>query len=269
MIDYHAFALAVITVGAVATAGVIAPAIWRWGDGETLFRESTGEIVTRQPPRGGSLNIESTPQCEIDAAAERVNAPDSARTKRLLDITLSLGVLLFCFPILLLTAIVIKLSSDGSVFYRQRRVGLGGAEFDLLKFRSMVSNAEQNGPQYASVNDSRITPVGRIIRKFRIDEIPQTINVLRGEMSFVGPRPERPEFVRDLETEIPLYQCRHLVKPGITGWAQVKYEYAASIEGARNKLRYDLYYIRHFSPVLDLVIVLMTVRVALFGLGSR
>jgi lipopolysaccharide/colanic/teichoic acid biosynthesis glycosyltransferase len=148
-------------------------------------------------------------------------------------------------------------------------VGLGGVEFDLLKFRSMVSNAEQNGPQYASVNDSRVTPVGRIIRKFRIDEIPQAINVLRGEMSFVGPRPERPEFVRDLETEIPLYQCRHLVKPGITGWAQVKYEYAASVEGARNKLRYDLYYIRHFSPVLDLMIVLMTVRVALFGLGSR
>lgn len=206
---------------------------------------------------------------DYEIAARRIAAPSASRIKRGLDIVLSLSLVLCLAPLLVLTAAAIKLDSRGPVLYRQRRVGYGGREFEVFKFRSMIERAEADGPQYAALNDARITRVGRFIRKFRIDEIPQTINVLRGEMSFVGPRPERPEFVRELETEIPNYHCRHLVKPGITGWAQVKYEYAASVEGARNKLRYDLYYIRHFSPALDLMIVLMTVRVALFGLGSR
>ncbi len=267
MFVYYAFALAVVAVGAAATTSVIAPAILRDRHTNVLFRDTVSK------PDGaashGAVDIETIAARDIAAAAARMNAPLSLTLKRILDIAFSLGLLAFLLPILALTALAIKLDSRGPILYRQRRVGFGGKEFEVFKFRSMVSNAEVNGPQYAAVNDARITPIGRIIRRFRIDEIPQAINVLRGEMSFVGPRPERPEFVSELEQEIPLYQCRHLVKPGITGWAQVKYEYAASVEGARNKLRYDLYYIRHFSPVLDLLIVLMTVRVALFGLGSR
>jgi lipopolysaccharide/colanic/teichoic acid biosynthesis glycosyltransferase len=133
----------------------------------------------------------------------------------------------------------------------------------------MIADAEADGPQFARPNDDRVTRIGRFIRKTRIDEIPQTINVLRGDMSFVGPRPERPEFVAVLEREITNYHLRHIVKPGITGWAQVQYCYTASVEGAREKLRYDLYYIRHFSPLLDIWIILKTVRVTLFGVGGR
>ena len=133
----------------------------------------------------------------------------------------------------------------------------------------MYHDAEKDGPQWARVKDDRITRVGRIIRKMRIDEIPQVINVLRGEMSFVGPRPERPEFNSVLEQEIPNYQCRHLVKPGITGWAQVKHQYTASIDGAREKLKYDLYYVKNNSLILDFIILALTVRVVLFGIGSR
>jgi exopolysaccharide biosynthesis polyprenyl glycosylphosphotransferase len=192
-----------------------------------------------------------------------------AGVKRLIDCTASITLLSFLAPLLIVTAIAIKLDSPGPVLYRQRRIGFRGKNFEVFKFRSMMVDAEKDGPQYASANDSRITWVGRFIRKTRIDEIPQTINVLRGEMSFVGPRPERPEFVGELEKAIPQYHNRHIVKPGITGWAQVKYEYAASVEGAREKLRYDLFYIRHFTPLFDIVIILMTIRVAVFGIGSR
>jgi len=189
--------------------------------------------------------------------------------KRFIDCAASLGLLVGLAPVLLITAIAIKADSPGPVLYRQKRIGYRGRSIEVFKFRSMIVDAEKDGPQYASANDSRITRVGRIIRKLRIDEIPQTINVLRGDMSFVGPRPERPEFVALLEREIDNYHDRHMVKPGITGWAQVKYEYAASVEGAREKLRFDLFYIRHFTPLLDILIILMTVRVALFGIGSR
>jgi len=189
--------------------------------------------------------------------------------KRLFDILAALGLLVFLAPLLVLTAIAIRLDSKGPVLYRQRRVGLGGREFEIFKFRSMRTDAEKNGALWAKADDDRITRVGRLIRRTRIDEIPQAINILRGEMSFVGPRPERPEFVKLLEAEIDHYHDRHLVKPGITGWAQVKYVYTASVEGARTKLAYDLFYIKHFSPLLDLLIVLMTVRVALLGIGSR
>ena len=181
----------------------------------------------------------------------------------------ALGLLVFLAPLLALVAVAIKVDSTGPVLYRQRRVGLDGREFDIFKFRSMREDAERDGARWAAENDDRITRVGRLIRRTRIDEIPQALNILRGEMSFVGPRPERPEFVRLLEKEIPHYHDRHVVKPGITGWAQVKHSYTASVEGAREKLRYDLFYVRRYSPLLDLMIVIMTVRVALLGIGSR
>lgn len=189
--------------------------------------------------------------------------------KRLIDITASIALLVVFSPLILLIAFAIRAESAGPILYRQRRVGHMGKEFDVIKFRSMVNDAEKDGPQYACLNDARVTRVGRIIRKMRLDEIPQAINVLRGEMSFVGPRPERPEFVKLLENAIPNYHRRHAIKPGITGWAQVKYEYAATVEGAREKLRYDLYYLDNFTPLMDLAIILATVRVVIFGVGSR
>ncbi len=189
--------------------------------------------------------------------------------KRLLDITLSLTMILVLFPLLLVVAVLIKIDSPGTVFYRQRRVGVNGRLFDVIKFRSMVNDAEKDGAKWAQKNDTRITRLGKFLRRSRIDEIPQAINVLKGEMSFVGPRPERPEFVQLLGDEIPHYNDRHKVKPGITGWAQVEYEYGASVDDAREKLTYDLYYIKNFSIILDIIIILKTVRVTLFGVGSR
>ncbi len=215
------------------------------------------------------LRLSAVDEREIAASAAAINSRAGATVKRALDVVFSIGLLAFLAPLIAATAIAIRVDSAGPVFYRQRRVGRGGAEFDVLKFRSMVTDAEAGGPRYAAVGDDRITRVGHVIRRLRIDEIPQTINVLRGEMSFVGPRPERPEFVATLEREIPHYQSRHLVKPGITGWAQVKYEYAASVAGAREKLRYDLFYISRYTPLMDVAIVILTIRVALFGLGSR
>lgn len=275
MFAHYAFVLAAAAAGAAATKYMLGPDNGRGKTNLSLYRDAEKSDNTdawfghKDAPPSGGLSIETATQDDIANAAQRLNAPFAAAGKRFLDIVLSLCLLGFLIPLLVLTALAIKLDSHGPVLYRQRRVGFGGKEFEVFKFRSMIANAEAGGPQYAAVKDKRITRVGSVIRKFRIDEIPQAINVLKGEMSFVGPRPERPEFVRELEKEIPLYHCRHLVKPGITGWAQVKYEYAASVEGARAKLRYDLYYIRHFSPFLDLLIVLMTIRVALFGLGSR
>ncbi len=224
---------------------------------------------TLKPRDHERLDLEQFDVFSIERAATAAASPLQAGVKRSLDITLSLGLLIFLAPLLAVTAIAIRLDSKGPIVYRQKRVGRGGVVFEVLKFRSMVQDAEADGPQYAAVGDQRITRVGYFIRRLRIDEIPQTINVLRGEMSFVGPRPERPEFVSELENEIPHYRNRHLVKPGITGWAQVKYEYAASVAGAREKLRYDLFYIARYTPLMDLAIVLLTVRVALFGLGSR
>ncbi|NOX94404.1 MAG: exopolysaccharide biosynthesis polyprenyl glycosylphosphotransferase [Alphaproteobacteria bacterium] len=215
----------------------------------------------------GKLDLERSVEPLVDIADH--GADKWAGVKWLIDCVASVALLVLFMPILIVTAIAIKLNSKGPVLYRQKRIGYRGRNFDVFKFRSMAVDAEKDGPQYATPNDHRVTRVGRWIRKTRIDEIPQTINVLRGEMSFVGPRPERPEFVTELEKAIPQYHCRHTVKPGITGWAQVKYEYAASVEGAREKLRYDLYYIRNFTPLLDIVIILMTVRVAFFGIGSR
>jgi sugar transferase (PEP-CTERM system associated) len=172
-------------------------------------------------------------------------------------------------PLVLITAIFIKLESRGPVFYKQERVGKNGRTFVLMKFRSMRVDAEQDGPVWASKGDARTTRVGRIIRKCRVDEIPQFWNILKGEMSFVGPRPERPHFVAQLAEEIPFYQQRHLIAPGLTGWAQIKYPYGASIEDARQKLQYDLFYIKNQSLVLDAIVLFETVKIILFGRGAQ
>jgi sugar transferase (PEP-CTERM system associated) len=199
----------------------------------------------------------------------RSNRPDRiARTA--FDITLGLVLLSFTFPIMLLTALAIWLEDGGPIFYRQTRVGMSGKLFDILKFRSMRTDAEKNSQAvWAQVGDQRVTRVGRIIRRLRIDELPQVFNVLRGEMSVIGPRPERPVFVDELLKLIPYYSVRHSVKPGITGWAQVRYPYAASVEDAAQKLEYDLYYVKNRSLFLDMMIGVETVGVVVWGNGAR
>jgi len=172
-------------------------------------------------------------------------------------------------PIVLVTAVLIKLESKGPVFYRQERVGKNGRTFVLAKFRSMRVDAETSGPVWASKKDNRTTRVGRIIRKIRVDEIPQFWNILKGEMSFVGPRPERPHFVAQLAEEIPFYEQRHLIAPGLTGWAQIKYPYGSSIEDARQKLQYDLFYIKNHGLFLDAIIMFETIKIILFGRGAQ
>ena len=195
----------------------------------------------------------------------------ASNAKRLSDIVVSLFILVITSPIFVLTALFIWMSSFGRdpVFYRQVRTGLGGKPFEVLKFRSMKVNAEENGAQFAKKNDSRTTFIGSIIRKTRIDELPQLVNVLKGEMSFVGPRPERPEFVAEFKHAIPHYELRHSVKPGITGWAQICYPYGDSLKDARKKLQFDLYYIKNYSLFLDLTILFQTAQVILFGQGAR
>jgi sugar transferase (PEP-CTERM system associated) len=189
--------------------------------------------------------------------------------KRVSDIVCSSLLLLVSAPVMLVTALAIKLESRGPVFYRQERTGLNGQSFNVTKFRSMRTDAEKNGPQYASANDSRVTRVGGIIRRLRIDELPQLINVLSGEMSLVGPRPERPVFVQQLTQEIPFYAVRHSVKPGVTGWAQVRYHYGSTVEDSQEKLQYDLYYVKNHTLFLDLVVLLETIGVVLTGKGAR
>ncbi len=190
--------------------------------------------------------------------------------KRTFDVVVSATLLLITLPVMILTVLAILLESGCPIIYRQERVGQGGRSFDVLKFRSMFANAEADGrPRWAQTNDTRVTPVGRFIRMTRIDELPQLFNVLMGDMSLVGPRPERPFFVRQLEQQLPFYSVRHSVKPGVTGWAQVRYEYGASVSDAGNKLRYDLYYVKHHTLFLDFVILLKTIRVVLTGHGSR
>ena len=190
--------------------------------------------------------------------------------KRTLDLAAALIGLTAALPLMALSAVAIRLDSPGPIVYRQQRVGENGRPFTLHKFRSMRADAERGGtPVWARDRDDRITRVGRILRVTRIDELPQLWDVLRGDMSVVGPRPERPYFVEQLASVIPFYMERHAVKPGITGWAQVKYRYGASIEDATEKLRYDLYYIKHLSIFFDLTIVFDTVKVVLFGKGAK
>jgi len=190
--------------------------------------------------------------------------------KRMLDLSLSMIGFILAAPLMALTALAIRIDSAGPVLYSQERVGENGRIFTVFKFRSMRTDAERGGqPIWARDGDDRVTRVGRVIRATRLDELPQLWNVMRGDMSFVGPRPERSFFVEQLAREIPFYVQRHAVKPGLTGWAQVKYQYGSSIEDAMEKLRYDLYYIKHMSIFFDLTIVLDTVKVILFGKGAK
>jgi sugar transferase (PEP-CTERM system associated) len=190
--------------------------------------------------------------------------------KRIIDVLFSFVGLILAAPVALMTALAIRLESSGPIFYRQERIGQGERHFTLIKFRSMTDNAEAEvGPVWAAKNDPRVTRVGAVIRKLRIDEIPQMINVLKGEMSFVGPRPERPFFVEKLKQNIPYYDLRHSVKPGITGWAQISYRYGDSERDAVEKLQYDLYYIKHMSPIFDLQIIFESFKVIIFGWGAR
>jgi lipopolysaccharide/colanic/teichoic acid biosynthesis glycosyltransferase len=189
--------------------------------------------------------------------------------RRARDVAVSLLLLVFTFPLMMLVAFLVTLDTPGPVLYRQDRVGLDGRVFTLLKFRSMRVDAESGGPCWAAERDLRVTRVGTFIRASRIDELPQLLNVLRGEMSLVGPRPERPYFVEQLTQIIQSYEERTRVLPGITGWAQVSYRYGASIEDARVKLTHDLYYLRNQTLLLDLRILVATVRVVLFRIGAR
>ena len=193
----------------------------------------------------------------------------TAAAKRLFDIAASLLLLLLTAPVIAIFAILVKLDSKGPAFFRQTRVGLYGQNFEVIKLRSMRLDAEAAGAQWATRNDPRVTRIGNFIRKVRIDELPQTWSVLKGEMSFVGPRPERPEFVAELEEKLSYYAERHMAKPGITGWAQVNYPYGASIEDSHNKLEYDLYYVKNYTPLLDILILLQTLRVVLWHEGAR
>ncbi len=227
-------------------------------DGITFYEAITGKILVKGVNPGWLIFSDGFEHCR-----------STYYIKRFLDITLSLTGLLFSLPVTLITALLIKLESPGPIFYLQERVGERGAPFSLIKFRSMRQDAEKNGAVWALKNDSRVTKIGAFIRKIRIDEIPQMWNVLKGEMSFVGPRPERPVFVEKLTENIPYYSLRHSVKPGITGWAQVCYPYGASEEDALKKLEFDLYYIKNQSIYMDLLIVFRTIKTVLLQQGSR
>jgi sugar transferase (PEP-CTERM system associated) len=189
--------------------------------------------------------------------------------KRVSDIVASSLALVLALPIMVVVALAILVESGWPIFFRQERTGLNGRSFEIMKFRSMYQNAEANGPVWASADDRRVTRVGKIIRKCRFDELPQLLNVLRGEMSLVGPRPERPVFCRMLEEQIPYYGLRHSVRPGITGWAQIKYQYGGSVEEAKTKLEFDLFYVKHISMLLDFAILFETAKVVIYGRGAK
>jgi len=189
--------------------------------------------------------------------------------KRAADIIVSFLALILMLPVMGIVAAAIWLESGSPILYRQERTGLGSRSFEMLKFRSMRQDAEADGPSWAASDDGRITRVGKLIRKFRLDELPQIFNVFRGEMSLVGPRPERPFFCRQLEEATPYYVLRHTVRPGITGWAQIKYQYGSSIEESKTKLEYDIFYIKHLSMFLDVAILFETAKVMLYGRGAK
>jgi len=189
--------------------------------------------------------------------------------KRTFDIVIALITFVLSLPLMVLVAIAIWLETGSPVLFRQERTGFKGRSFKIMKFRSMCHKAEEGGPVWAVNNDNRVTRLGRFIRKYRLDELPQILNVLRGEMSLVGPRPERPHFCELLQESIPFFELRHTVRPGITGWAQVKYQYGASVEESKTKLEYDFFYIKHMSIVLDLAILFETAKVMIYGRGAK
>jgi sugar transferase (PEP-CTERM system associated) len=217
----------------------------------------------------GKLQVESLRPSSLIFSEGFKKSKLTTWMKRVSGFSLSLIGLILLSPLILIISILIKMDSRGPVFYKQERVGEMGKIFKLLKFRSMVEGAEGNGPVWAGKKDDRITRIGQWIRKWRLDEIPQMVNVLKGDMSFVGPRPERAHFVEKLREEIPFYDQRFYVKPGITGLAQVRYQYGASKDDALEKLRYDLYYIKNLSSLFDLLIVFETIKVVLSGKGAR
>jgi sugar transferase (PEP-CTERM system associated) len=226
-------------------------------DWPTFYEKATGKIL-----------VTAVRPSWLIFADGFVKTPRTEIIKRLFDVSLSLVGILLSLPLMALAAVAVKLESSGPVFYRQPRLGQNGCVFILNKFRSMRADAEkESGPVWSTKEDPRITRVGSILRRTRLDELPQLFNVLVGHMSFIGPRPERPEFVAELQKQIPYYMERLAVKPGITGWAQVRYEYGSTIEDAVEKLQYDLYYIKNLSLFLDLLIVLNTVQVVLFARG--
>jgi sugar transferase (PEP-CTERM system associated) len=189
--------------------------------------------------------------------------------KRIFDIVIALIAFVVTLPLMVFVVIAIWLESGSPVLFRQERKGFKGRTFKIMKFRSMCHSAEEGGPVWAARDDNRVTRIGRFIRKYRLDELPQILNVLRGEMSLVGPRPERPHFCELLADSIPFFELRHTVRPGITGWAQVKYQYGASVEESKTKLEYDFFYIKHMSVVLDLAILFETAKVMIYGRGAK
>lgn len=217
----------------------------------------------------GKIRIDSLHPSNVIFADGFTQAVMRSTEKRVMDVIISAAMLVATLPVMLITAAAILAESGGPILYRQERVGRRGRVFTLFKFRSMRQDAEANGAVWALTNDMRVTRVGSFIRKTRIDELPQLINVLKGDMSFVGPRPERPQFVAELTKAIPYYDLRHYVKPGITGWAQILYPYGASVSDAREKLQYDLYYLKNYSIFLDVNILLQTVQVILWRKGAR
>jgi sugar transferase (PEP-CTERM system associated) len=227
-------------------------------DGHHLFEEAAGRISV------DSLH----PSALIFSEGFRRRLI-SRISKRVLDLVISAVGLVVLIPLFILVAALIRVDTPGPIFYRQTRVGLRGQPYLIWKFRSMRQDAEKHGPRCAEMNDPRISRVGRWLRKARIDELPQLINVLKGEMSLVGPRPERPVFVETLRTQVPYYDIRHTVRPGITGWAQVKFRYGASQEDSHMKLQYDLFYVKNLSFHFDLTILSRTIRVILLGEGAR
>jgi sugar transferase (PEP-CTERM system associated) len=265
---------------------------------DVLTSEKVDRIIVAPDDRRGTIPVQTLIQCKMRGImvdqgiafyervtgkilVERVNpswiffsdgfgfSRWKRSLKRIMDIALAFPLLIASLPVLILSAIIIKLESRGPIFYLQERVGKHSVPFKLIKLRSMCQDAEKNGAVWASVNDDRVTSFGAIIRKFRIDELPQLWNVLKGEMSLVGPRPERPIFVEKLVKIIPYYDIRHATKPGVTGWAQVYYPYGASTEDTLRKLEYDLYYLKNTSIALDVFVILKTIKTILFQKGAR
>ena len=236
---------------------------WRYGGIEIMSLADVCEMVLQAVP------LPLVTESWMFRASNQSGMLYIKKLKRLFDITMASLFLLLLWPVLLLGMLAVCLSLKGPVFFRQTRMGRLGREFTILKLRSMRVDAEKDGPQWASSGkDSRVFPLGNLLRKYRVDEIPQLFNILRGDMSFVGPRPERPEFIEQLEKEIPFYRERLLVQPGLTGWAQVKYPYGSNVEDAWRKHEFDLYYIKHMSVLLDFFVLLETTRTVLIG-GNR
>jgi sugar transferase (PEP-CTERM system associated) len=267
---------------------------------ETVRQHKVNEVVVAlRERRGGSVSLRALLDCKLvgvtvtdlstffERTAGQVRV-DSLRAswliygdgfrqgwlrttiKRSFDLISSVLLLVLALPVMVLTALLILIEDGPPIFYRQERVGRGGRVFEVIKFRSMRRDAEKDGrPRWASSNDDRVTRVGRVIRKLRIDELPQLFNVLVGEMSLVGPRPERPYFVDQLTQDVPFYSVRHCVKPGVTGWAQVRYQYGSSVHDSVEKLQYDLYYVKNHTLILDVLVLFETVRVVLTGEGAQ